>query len=60
MAEASLGISGWERALMAAEKVRERLRRATQALDKAGIPPGSPFALRRFPSRKLREQGATP
>src|SRR5207244_1946002 len=36
MAEAS--ISGWERALMAAEKVKERLRRATQALDNAGVP----------------------
>jgi hypothetical protein len=30
-------ISGWERALMAAEKVKERLRRATKALDDAGI-----------------------
>jgi hypothetical protein len=29
---------GWERALMAAEKVRERLRRATKALDNAGVP----------------------
>ena len=31
-------IVGWERALMAAEKVRERLRRATRALDGAGVP----------------------
>lgn len=31
-------ISPWERALMAAEKVKERLRRATKALDDAGIP----------------------
>jgi hypothetical protein len=31
-------IVGWERALMAAEKVKERLRRATQALDGAGVP----------------------
>jgi hypothetical protein len=29
---------GWERALMAAEKVKERLRRATRALDGAGVP----------------------
>src|ERR1700676_1005254 len=28
---------GWERALMAAEKVKERLRRATRALDDAGV-----------------------
>lgn len=29
---------GWERALLAAEKVKERLRRATKALDDAGVP----------------------
>lgn len=29
---------GWERALMAAEKVKERLRKATRALDGAGVP----------------------
>ncbi len=29
---------GWERALIAAERVKERLRRATRALDAAGIP----------------------
>src|SRR5882757_10452981 len=29
---------GWERALMAAEKVKERLRRATKALDDASVP----------------------
>src|SRR5262249_6362549 len=29
---------GWERALMAGEKVKERLRRATKALDAASIP----------------------
>src|SRR5262245_7379513 len=29
---------GWERALMAAERVKERLRRATKALDGAGVP----------------------
>ena len=29
---------GWERALMAAENVKDRLRRATQALDEAGVP----------------------
>jgi Uncharacterised nucleotidyltransferase len=38
VAEASVEISGWERALMAAEKVKERLRRATRALDAAGVP----------------------
>src|SRR5580692_11260262 len=38
MAEAVVKINGWERALMAAEKVKERLRRATRALDAAGVP----------------------
>src|SRR5712691_9695328 len=38
MADAAVGPVGWERALMAAEKVKERLRRATQALDGAGVP----------------------
>src|SRR5450432_2885164 len=38
MAEATVGPIGWERALMAAEKVKERLRRATKALDDAGVP----------------------
>lgn len=38
MAEAAIGPIGWERALMAAEKVKERLRRATRALDVAGVP----------------------
>ncbi len=38
MADAVVEISGWERALMAAEKVKERLRRATRALDAAGVP----------------------
>lgn len=38
MAEAAVEISGWERALRAAEKVKERLRRATRALDAAGVP----------------------
>lgn len=37
MAEVAVEISGWERALMAAEKVKERLRRATRALDAAGV-----------------------
>src|ERR1700687_2572421 len=36
MAEAA--VNGWERALMAAERVKERLRRATKALDNAGVP----------------------
>src|SRR6202051_68529 len=38
MAEGTVELSGWERALMAAEKVKERLRRATHALDVAGVP----------------------
>jgi hypothetical protein len=38
MADAVVGPIGWERALMAAEKVKERLRRATKALDAAGVP----------------------
>ena len=37
MAEA-VELIGWERALMAAEKVKERLRRATRALDAASVP----------------------
>jgi len=37
MTDAALAPSGWERALMAAEKVKERLRRATRALDSAGV-----------------------
>lgn len=37
MAEAAIELSGWERALMAAEKVKERLSRATRALDAAGV-----------------------
>lgn len=38
MADALAGPIGWERALMAGEKVKERLRRATRALDDAGVP----------------------
>ena len=38
MADSTAGLIGWERALMAAEKVKERLRRATKALDDAGVP----------------------
>src|ERR1700722_18206890 len=38
MADAAAGPIGWERALMAAEKVKERLRRATKALDDASVP----------------------
>jgi hypothetical protein len=30
-------VSGWERALLAAEKVKERLKRSTAALEKAGV-----------------------
>jgi hypothetical protein len=37
MAKAAVELSGWERALMAAEKVKERLRRASRALDAAGV-----------------------
>src|SRR5437868_11239435 len=37
MSEAAVTPIGWERALMAAEKVKERLRRATKALDGAGV-----------------------
>ena len=37
MSEAFVTPVGWERALMAAEKVKERLRRATKALDNAGV-----------------------
>jgi hypothetical protein len=38
MAETAVEHSGWERTLMAAEKVKERLRRASRALDAAGVP----------------------
>ena len=38
MADSVAAISGWERAFLAAEKVKERLRRSTQALEKAGVP----------------------
>ncbi len=38
MTDAVVAPIGWERALMAAEKVKERLRRATKALDDAGVP----------------------
>ena len=36
--EPEMLIVGWERALMAAEKVKERLRRAIRALENAGVP----------------------
>src|SRR5437667_9819396 len=38
MSEVAATPVGWERALMAAEKVKERLRRASKALDGAGVP----------------------
>lgn len=38
MVEAAVELIGWERALMAAEKVKDRLRRATRALDAASVP----------------------
>src|SRR5580700_10076024 len=37
MTEAAIETSGWERALMSAEKVKERLRKATRALDAASV-----------------------
>src|ERR1700676_4555490 len=37
MADGIVAPVGWERALIAAEKVKERLRRATRALDDAGV-----------------------
>ena len=37
MSDSAALINGWERALMAAERVKERLRRATKALDAAGV-----------------------
>ena len=37
MADSVGTLSGWERALLAAEKVKERLRRSTAALERAGI-----------------------
>ncbi len=38
MAEATTQPFGWERAMIAAEKVKQRLRRAVTALDVAGVP----------------------
>lgn len=38
MADSVITISGWERAALAAEKVQERLKRSTAALERAGIP----------------------
>src|ERR1700691_1519522 len=38
MADAAPTLMGWERALMAAQKVKERLRRAITALEAAGVP----------------------
>jgi hypothetical protein len=38
MADTLVAPIGWERALMAAEKVKERCRRAAKALDDAGVP----------------------
>ena len=37
MTDSTIPLIGWERALMAAEMVKERMRRATRALDAAGI-----------------------
>ena len=38
MADSAIIPYGWERALLAAEKVKDRLRRATAALGRAGVP----------------------
>lgn len=38
MADVAVPPIGWERAAMAAEKVKERLKRATHALEEAGVP----------------------
>src|SRR5438445_2858089 len=38
MSRLPLGEVSWERMIRAVEKVRERLNRATAALDKAGVP----------------------
>src|ERR1700677_4333443 len=38
MAEVALEPVGWELAITAAERAKERLRRATRALDAAGVP----------------------
>jgi hypothetical protein len=37
MSDAAVTISGWERAFLAAEKVKERLKRSTAALERAGV-----------------------
>ena len=37
MANTAIAISGWEKAIMAAERVKERLRRAARALDDVGV-----------------------
>src|SRR5947199_10639883 len=37
MADSVVTLSGWERALLAAEKVKERLKRSTAALERAGV-----------------------
>src|SRR5437763_6514155 len=38
MADIELGPISWERMIRAVEKVRDRLRRAAQALEQAGVP----------------------
>src|SRR5215468_6353107 len=37
MSDSAVTISGWERAFLAAEKVKERLKRSTTALEQAGV-----------------------
>jgi hypothetical protein len=38
MSDSVVKLSGWEKATLAAEKVKERLKRSTAALEKAGVP----------------------
>jgi hypothetical protein len=38
MTEAMAALTSWERALMAVQNVKDRLRRATEALDRHGVP----------------------
>src|SRR5439155_3945979 len=38
MSDSLVKLSGWERALLAVEKVKERLKRSTAALERAGVP----------------------
>jgi hypothetical protein len=61
MAKTATETSGWERALMAAEKVKERLLRATRALDAACVPyavaDGNAVAERLWPMHSAAPRG---